>query len=70
MELLLDPAPDATVVSLWKHPAAWLQEKNLGRSYWVFFSAAFFFDAGFSIDFSYSTCPCSITALMSGPYDG
>jgi len=51
MELLLDPVPDAAAVSFWKHPAAWLQEKNLGRSYWVFFSAAFFFDAGFSIYF-------------------
>jgi MFS family permease len=51
MELLLDPAPDAAAVSFWKHPAAWLQEKNLSRSYWVFFSAAFFFDAGFSVYF-------------------
>jgi MFS family permease len=51
MELLLDPAPDASAVSFWKHPAAWLHEKNLGRSYWIFFSAAFFFDAGFATYF-------------------
>jgi MFS family permease len=52
MELLLEPAPNAaTAVSFWRHPAAWLQEKNLSRGYWVFFSAAFFFDAGFAIYF-------------------
>ena len=52
MELLLDPAPDgATAFSFWRHPAAWLREKNLSRGYWVFFSAAFFFDAGFAIYF-------------------
>jgi len=53
MELLLDQAPNAaTAVSFWRHPAAWLPEKNLSRSYWCFFSAAFFFDAGFAIYFS------------------
>jgi predicted MFS family arabinose efflux permease len=52
MELLLDSAPGAsTDVSFWKNPSAWLREKNLGRGYWVFFSAAFFFDAGFSVYF-------------------
>ena len=52
MELLLDPAPNAaTAVSFWRHPAAWLREKNLSRGYWVFFSAAFFFDDGFAIYF-------------------
>jgi MFS family permease len=52
MELLLDPAPHAVAaVSFWRHPAAWLREKNLSRGYWVFFSAAFFFDAGFAIYF-------------------
>jgi MFS family permease len=49
MELLLDSAPDAAAVSFWKHPSAWLRAKNLSRGYWVFFTAAFFFDAGFSI---------------------
>jgi MFS family permease len=52
MELFLEPAPDAaTAASFWRHPAAWLREKNLSRGYWVFFSAAFFFDAGFAIYF-------------------
>jgi MFS family permease len=50
MELLL--GPDAAIAaSFWRHPAAWLREKNLSRGYWVFFSAAFFFDAGFAIYF-------------------
>jgi MFS family permease len=34
---------------LWKNPAAWLLEKKLGHGYWVFFTAAFFFDFGFSV---------------------
>jgi predicted MFS family arabinose efflux permease len=52
IELLLDSAPGAvTAVSFWADPSAWLREKNLSRGYWVFFSAAFFFDAGFSIYF-------------------
>jgi MFS family permease len=51
-ELLLDPARrSATRVSIWKDPSAWLREKNLSCGYWVFFAAAFFFDAGFSIYF-------------------
>jgi MFS family permease len=37
--------------SLWKEPAAWLKEKQLGRSFWVFFSIAFFFDLGFAVYF-------------------
>lgn len=52
MELVLHPAPDsAKGTSFWKNPVAWLKEKNLSRGYWVFFSAAFFFDAGFAIYF-------------------
>jgi predicted MFS family arabinose efflux permease len=51
MELLLDPAARDGATSFWRHPAAWLREKNLSRGYWVFFSAAFFFDAGFAIYF-------------------
>jgi len=34
---------------LWKNPAAWLREKELSRGFWIFFTAAFFFDFGFSI---------------------
>jgi predicted MFS family arabinose efflux permease len=29
----------------------WFRQKNLSRGYWIFFSAAFFFDAGFSVYF-------------------
>jgi MFS family permease len=36
---------------LWREPAAWLREKQLGRSFWVFFSIAFFFDLGFAVYF-------------------
>ena len=35
--------------SFWRSPTAWLHEKKLSRSFWVFFTAAFFFDFGFSI---------------------
>jgi len=36
---------------MWRNPSAWLRDLKLGRSYWVFFSTAFFFDAGFSVYF-------------------
>jgi MFS family permease len=35
--------------SLWRDPFAWFARKNLSRGYWVFFTAAFFYDAGLSI---------------------
>lgn len=35
----------------WKNPSSWLRDKGLGRGYWIFFAAAFFFDAGFSVYF-------------------
>jgi MFS family permease len=45
-------APDrVNAVSFWKSPSVWFRQKNLSRSYWIFFAAAFFFDAGFSIYF-------------------
>lgn len=47
MALKLDAAP--ALASFWEHPSAWLRAKSFSRSYWVFFAAAFFFDAGFSI---------------------
>jgi MFS family permease len=34
-----------------RSPAAWLREKKLSRAFWVFFTAAFFFDFGFSVYF-------------------
>jgi len=39
----------ASLVSFWRNPSAWLREQNLGRGYWVFFTAAFFLDAGFAV---------------------
>lgn len=51
MEAILQQSPaDATgAVSFWSNPAGWLREKNLGHGFWVFFAAAFFFDAGFAV---------------------
>ena len=52
MELLLPSKdPSARAASFWRNPRAWLRKKNLGHEYWVFFSAAFFYDAGFAIYF-------------------
>jgi MFS family permease len=39
----------AAGASFWRSPAAWLRERNLSVDYWQFFTAAFFFDAGFSV---------------------
>jgi MFS family permease len=33
----------------WTTPSAWLTEKKLSRGFWIFFTAAFFFDFGFAI---------------------
>ena len=49
MEVLLAAATDTP--PFWKAPREWLRQQNLTRDYWVFFSAAFFFDAGFAIYF-------------------
>jgi MFS family permease len=35
--------------SVWRNPAAWLREQKLGRGFWIFFTAAFFFDFGFAV---------------------
>lgn len=46
--------PDACAeesVSRWRRPSAWLRKQTLSRNFWIFFSAAFFFDAGFSVYF-------------------
>lgn len=52
MELLLEEkAGDSTGAAFWKNPALWFREKKLGRGFWIFFTAAFFFDAGFSVYF-------------------
>ncbi len=50
MELQLESAPGAgNSVSFWRNPFAWLREKNMGAGFWMFFAAAFFFDAGFAV---------------------
>jgi MFS family permease len=50
VEGILQQAPAAAgAVSFWSNPVGWLREKNLSRDFWVFFTAAFFFDAGFSV---------------------
>ncbi len=51
IELALDPASGNAESSFWNNPSAWLRQKNLSRGYWIFFTAAFFFDAGFAIYF-------------------
>lgn len=52
MQLLLEPEPRLKPPAAgWRTPAAWLREHNLGRGFWIFFTAAFFFDAGFSVYF-------------------
>ena len=49
--------PEATAgdgrqrVAFWRNPAAWLREEQLGHGFWVFFTAAFFFDFGFAVYF-------------------
>jgi predicted MFS family arabinose efflux permease len=35
----------------WRNPARWLKNEQLSRGFWVFFTAAFFFDFGFSVYF-------------------
>ena len=52
MEQVLESGPASrreSGVSAWKSPAGWLLEKKLNRSFWIFFTVAFFFDFGFSV---------------------
>jgi MFS family permease len=35
----------------WRSPSSWLRRQRLSRDFWIFFLAAFFFDAGFSVYF-------------------
>jgi len=52
MELLLEDKEGGSAgAAFWRNPAQWFREKNLGRRFWIFFTAAFFFDAGFSVYF-------------------
>jgi MFS family permease len=38
-------------VPFWRNPLEWIRQQKLSRKFWVFFAAAFFFDAGFAIYF-------------------
>jgi MFS family permease len=50
MEILLRASEENSRRLSWrKDPVAWLREKGFSRGYWIFFSAAFFFDAGFAV---------------------
>ncbi len=49
MEILPVYAGPGKGTPIWKSPASWLREKKLSRGFWTFFTAAFFFDFGFSI---------------------
>jgi MFS family permease len=53
VEQLLDPKAVSSIdeegTSFWKNPAAWLREQKLSRDFWVFFTAASFFDFGMLI---------------------
>lgn len=52
MQVALQPNSCAEEsASGWRHPSAWLREQRLSRNFWIFFLAAFFFDAGFSVYF-------------------
>jgi MFS family permease len=37
--------------TFWRNPSGWIRQQKLSRKFWVFFAAAFFFDAGFSVYF-------------------
>lgn len=52
MGALLDPfEASAQAAPLWRNPRAWLHRQRLSRGYWVYFAAAFCFDAGFAVYF-------------------
>ena len=42
-----EPGSDA----FWQSPRRWLSKKKLSRGFWIFFTAAFFFDFGFAVYF-------------------
>ena len=50
MVALLEPESSAEgIASFWRNPSAWIRQQKLSRGFWVFFAAAFFFDAGFAV---------------------
>jgi predicted MFS family arabinose efflux permease len=40
---------DGKISSMWRNPVVWLREQKLSRGFWIFFTAAFFFDFGFAV---------------------
>ena len=40
---------DGNSSQVWRNPVAWLREQKLSRGYWIFFTAALFFDFGFAV---------------------
>jgi len=55
VEHLLDVETSASsaagVASILRSPSAWLSKQKLSRSFWIFFTVAFFFDFGFAVYF-------------------
>ncbi len=49
MEALPSQPATGKGTPFWTTPIAWLREKKLNRGFWIFFTAAFFFDFGFAI---------------------
>jgi MFS family permease len=49
MNTLSEPVPAG--VPLWRAPRAWLREQRLSSGFWMYFTAAFCFDAGFAVYF-------------------
>lgn len=47
--VLLEMESTGSETSIWRSPAMWLREKQLSRDFWVYFTAAFFFDFGFTV---------------------
>ena len=49
--LLPEPVSSVAAKPFWRSPAQWFAQHRLSRSFWIFFTAAFFFDAGFAVYF-------------------
>jgi Major Facilitator Superfamily len=50
MGTLSEPvATSAQPAPLWRAPRAWLERRRLSRGFWIYFVAAFCFDAGFAV---------------------
>jgi MFS family permease len=49
MDALLVENGGAEAIAFRKDPVGWFRQLHPGKGYWLFFTAAFFFDAGFSV---------------------